>query len=215
MRPFPDEAIFATVGRHCALPLGLITLRLPHLGVEQALDALRSQGFSFVNPSPATTALDWVGKAKYQHAAAVEHAPELVDCSGFVMWVFGQWGIRLPRFSIEQSRLGVSVDGPHNLLPGDLVFSRSRHNRQFAGDPYAVGHAGIYVADNTIAHASRERGDVSLTSVDEFWRSGFAGCRRILPARLLTAVIPEGWYVQGASHLLCNMYDALTRNGRD
>ena len=43
------------------------------------------------------------------------------DCSGFVMSVFKQFGIELPRTSREQGRAGTEVGGLENAVPGDII----------------------------------------------------------------------------------------------
>ncbi len=207
MKPFLNEDLYRTVSGRCALPLEMLAQRLPQVEEGRALDILREQGFQFQHVDPVSTALDWAGKARYQFAAPVSQAPDFVDCSGFIKWVYGRLGLLLPRRSIQQSRLGVPVDQPGALLPGDLVFSQSRNNRKLHGDSVSVGHVGMFIGKGAVIHASREAGGVEVTSTDLFWRQGFACCRRILLQRFLTALIPEGWDTERADDMVCVVYD--------
>ena len=71
------------------------------------------------------------------------------DCSGFVMSVFKQFGIELPRTSREQGRAGTEVGGLENAVPGDII-------------PYK-GHIGIYIGQNQLVHASNEREGIKIS----------------------------------------------------
>jgi len=62
------------------------------------------------------------------------------DCSGFVKYVFANFGVNLPRTSYSQMGVGTPVTRDE-LIPGDLVVFRGG------------GHVGIYVGDNLYIHA--------------------------------------------------------------
>ena len=68
------------------------------------------------------------------------------DCSGFVMSVFKQFGIELPRTSREQ---GTEVGGLENAVPGDIISYK--------------GHIGIYIGQNQLVHASNEREGIKIS----------------------------------------------------
>lgn len=71
------------------------------------------------------------------------------DCSGFVMSVFKEYGISLPRSSYAQSTVGTGVSYSE-AKPGDVI--------------YYGGHVGIYIGDGKIVHASTERTGIKITS---------------------------------------------------
>jgi cell wall-associated NlpC family hydrolase len=98
------------------------------------------------------------------------------DCSGLVQFIFGLFGIRLPRNSSDQARAGRPVGGLDLLRPMDLVFF---------GDRGAVNHVAIHVGDRMIIHAS---GHVKMESLDpesSLFRDDLARrfmvARRVLP----------------------------------
>lgn len=60
------------------------------------------------------------------------------DCSGFTQYVFGNFGINLPRTSEAQATVGVAVTDP---APGDLMVAPDTH------------HVAIYVGNGYMVHA--------------------------------------------------------------
>lgn len=62
------------------------------------------------------------------------------DCSGFVKYVFANFGVQLPRTSYSQMNVGTPVSRSE-LIPGDLVVFRGG------------GHVGIYAGNNCYIHA--------------------------------------------------------------
>lgn len=74
-------------------------------------------------------------------------SPSGFDCSGLVQYVYGHFGISLPRVARDQQDVGLKVTRDQ-LQPGDLVFF---------GDP--AHHVGIYVGNGMMLHAPHT-GDV-------------------------------------------------------
>jgi cell wall-associated NlpC family hydrolase len=68
--------------------------------------------------------------------------PNAFDCSGLIMWAFQQAGISLPHSSQALAKGGQPV-AFSELQPGDIV--------TFYSD---VSHAGIYIGDGMMVHAS-------------------------------------------------------------
>jgi cell wall-associated NlpC family hydrolase len=64
-----------------------------------------------------------------------------VDCSGLTSYVYGQFGIRLPRYSNAQTTVGVRTNIA-NAKPGDLVgWAKGGHVAIYAGDGYIIHSA--------------------------------------------------------------------------
>lgn len=96
------------------------------------------------------------------------------DCSGFVGFVFGLHGYKLPRVSGNQMRVGKSI-ARWALHAGDLVF--------FSATPHAsrVNHVGIYIGNNQFIHASVSKRRVTYDNLDEaYYSQRYLGARRIV-----------------------------------
>ena len=78
------------------------------------------------------------------------------DCSGFVQYVFGQFGYTTSRVANDALSDGVHVD-PADLQPGDMLCF-------YSGSNY-VGHLGIYVGNNMFVHAANSATGVVTTSL--------------------------------------------------
>lgn len=73
------------------------------------------------------------------------------DCSGFVMSVYGAYGVSLPHSSYAMANCGYAVS-QDDMQPGDLVI-------------YS-GHVGIYAGDGQLLHASNERTGITYSNVN-------------------------------------------------
>jgi cell wall-associated NlpC family hydrolase len=97
------------------------------------------------------------------------------DCSGFVQYIYHGFKIDLPRSSAEQAQVGKVVS--HNmdfskLLPGDLLF--------FRRGGHSVGHAGIYLGEGKMIHASNHRNGVTITDLRQpYYEGTFVVAKRV------------------------------------
>lgn len=66
------------------------------------------------------------------------------DCSGFVQSVFANFGIYLPRTTVEQSTVGTEVS-LENIEIGDII--------SYGYDGY-VSHSALYIGNGMMVHAS-------------------------------------------------------------
>ena len=121
----------------------------------------------------AALARSFVGKAPYVYGGA---GPAGFDCSGFTMYIYGQFGIRLPHGATDQMRYGAAVDRSQ-LQPGDLIF--------FHDDYYSsstASHCGIYVGNDQFVHASTYgSGGVLLTALNgnPYYSAHYIAARRM------------------------------------
>jgi peptidoglycan DL-endopeptidase CwlO len=89
--------------------------------------------------------------------------PNAFDCSGLVMWAYGQLGIHLDHFTGDQWNEGVHVSRSQ-LQPGDLLFF------------YGIDHVGLYIGGNLMVDAPDFGQDVMVQQID--W-GGYDGAVRI------------------------------------
>jgi cell wall-associated NlpC family hydrolase len=126
-------------------------------------------GGSF-NPPPAGT-LGEQAAALAQQYLGVPYvwggaSPSGFDCSGLVVYVYGQLGVSLPHFtgSLWNSGAHVSSD---QLAPGDLVFF------------YNLDHVGIYIGGGLFVHAPHTGDVVKISSLSDGYSSVYDGAVRI------------------------------------
>lgn len=119
-----------------------------------------------------------IGHSRYQLGSDPTLAPEIVDCSSFTQWAFGQIGVEIPRLSAEQALVATRITRS-NMRPGDLIFMEGRCYRHVPNlPPDHVGHVGIVAEDLThFIHAThRPNGvHVGLISLIPAWRLRFFG----------------------------------------
>ncbi|TJY62130.1 NlpC/P60 family protein [Sinimarinibacterium sp. CAU 1509] len=98
--------------------------------------------------------------------------PEGFDCSGLVQFAYAQAGVKLPRSTREQYRVGTPVDRTA-LEPGDLLFYR------FNSGP--VDHVALYLGDGEAIHAPASGRAVIVAGVDlPYWQNHFVQAVRVL-----------------------------------
>lgn len=107
--------------------------------------------------------------AKYKYGGK---SPETgFDCSGFVYYIYEQFGYRLERVANDQAQQGVEVE--HDaLIPGDLL--------AFYTSGKYVGHIGIYMGSGYYIHAMGSAYGVVLTSLDDAYSQRDYTARRII-----------------------------------
>jgi cell wall-associated NlpC family hydrolase len=95
-------------------------------------------------------------------------SPSGFDCSGFVMYVYGQMGVSLPHNAAMQYNSVGSYVSRDQLEPGDLVF--------FDG----LGHVGIYIGGGQFIHSPHTGDVVKISSLDDSWYSAtYVGAKRV------------------------------------
>jgi cell wall-associated NlpC family hydrolase len=97
--------------------------------------------------------------------------PAGFDCSGFVRYVFAQFGQQLPREVQSQYKVGRAIDRDH-VEPGDLVF--------FQTVSPGASHVGIAIGNGEFVHAPSSRGVVRTERYTiEYWAKRWVGARRL------------------------------------
>jgi hypothetical protein len=99
-------------------------------------------------------------------------SPAGFDCSGFTTYVYGQFGINIPSYTVSQLQYGSYVSYS-NLQPGDLVFFDNTY------DGPNPTHVGIYVGNNEMIHAGDN--GVAITNItSSYWQQRYSTARRLL-----------------------------------
>lgn len=75
-----------------------------------------------------------------------------IDCSGFVMKVYENFGVTLPHSSKEDRTEGYAVESLEDALPGDLIC-------------YS-GHVALYMGNDQIVHASNSKTGIIVSKVN-------------------------------------------------
>jgi peptidoglycan DL-endopeptidase CwlO len=132
---------------------------------------LSSTSSALAAPAPGVQVADlaeqYVG-SRYVWGGA---SPAGFDCTGFVLWVFGQFAVSLPHNEAGQLASGPSVS-PDNLQPGDLVVFANTYRS-------GLSHVGIYVGDGQFVHAVNESHGVMVNNLwDDYWGPRFVGASR-------------------------------------
>lgn len=102
--------------------------------------------------------------------------PKTFDCSGFVYYVYKQFGMTLNPSSRNQYKLGVEIP-KEEAQKGDLIFFHSKSH------PRGVGHVGIVyeVGEDGIKfiHASVKKG-VTISELEGYYERNYVGIRRVI-----------------------------------
>jgi cell wall-associated NlpC family hydrolase len=127
------------------------------------MDALIQKGMQYIG-------------VPYLFAAPPYEQSGKFDCSSFTRYIYGKFGIQLPRSAREQARLGTIVSRT-SLRKGDLLFfyvpGRFKSNQ-------TVGHVGIYIGNMQMLHALPNTG-VQITNIDKpYWKRVFLFAKRIV-----------------------------------
>lgn len=80
------------------------------------------------------------------------------DCSGFVQSVLKHFGIYIPRVSRDQAKVGLPINGPDELRPGDLIF--------YANSSGTVNHVAMYIGNGMIVNAGSAKSGILINTYD-------------------------------------------------
>jgi cell wall-associated NlpC family hydrolase len=98
------------------------------------------------------------------------------DCSGLMFCTFSNFDIKLPRSSIEQSRIGTKV-ASDEAQKGDLIFFKTNGRRQ-------INHVGmvVEVLDGEIkfVHSSTHGGVMISSTKEPYYTRAFSQVNRVL-----------------------------------
>ncbi|MDR3205050.1 MAG: C40 family peptidase [Deltaproteobacteria bacterium] len=178
-------------------------LALPGVALPGYSIPTRSQNLNNVNKI-LKTAFSQLGNP-YRHGG---NSPETgFDCSGFVSWVYKQYGVSLPRSSRDMLDVGVPVS-KDELRPGDLVFFN-----------YGYSHVGIYTGQDKFIHSPRTGKRIEEASLASSGRGiRYVGARRVIDNLGVTQIsnnLKQVWIKQSRhqNSLAMNDLAALKHTG--
>lgn len=96
------------------------------------------------------------------------------DCSGFVQYVYKNFGINLPRVTMDQVNVGTAVS-INNLQKGDLIYFRTN-----TAQPSQVSHVGLYIGNNQFIQAPKAGDIVRTSELTGYYRDNFVIGRRMI-----------------------------------
>lgn len=134
----------------------------------QAASRSSDRAFISVPTAPASA----TGQALADYALQFQGYPYVAggntpsgwDCSGFVQWVFAQFGVSLPHYSGAQMSVGTAVGSIAEAAPGDIIVNTQ--------------HAAIYIGNGMVINALNPAQGTQVTSLAVF--SGGYAIRRVL-----------------------------------
>ncbi len=76
-----------------------------------------------------------------------------VDCSGFTMKIYEKYGVKLPHYSVSQSKMGKKITYDE-IQPGDLIF--------YADSKGTINHVAMYIGGGQVIHASNPKTGIRI-----------------------------------------------------
>ncbi|MBR6765222.1 MAG: SH3 domain-containing protein [Clostridia bacterium] len=106
------------------------------------------------------------------------NGPKSFDCSGYTKYVYAHFGITIPRTAQTQGywNKGTKITSASDLQVGDLVFFNTVNDKDLCD------HAGIYIGNGQVAHASSgsARKVVISNMSQNYYKSRFSWGRRLI-----------------------------------
>ncbi len=112
----------------------------------------------------------------YKYVYGGDGSNNTFDCSGFTMYVFKHFGIKLSHGANAQynSGKGKKISKQSDLQVGDIVFLTDYETGK------GIGHCGIYLGNGNFIHASTTTYTVTISSLNTMYKGRFyAGLRLV------------------------------------
>jgi len=169
------------------------------ISTDGCLVVLQEMGISSEIRDIVKIARSRVGKSSYRRGADPNLWPGVLDCSALTKWSYGQLGIWLPRYSVDQRDFGLRTDNISNMAPGDLIFKSGFRNYYWDNRADGVGHVGLISSSNSVIHAANSKVGIIESYIDDFTDGNdFRGVTRIAEnlGKLFTLTLPNGIYLE-------------------
>ena len=101
-------------------------------------------------------------RTNYTYGGQENFNPPLnTDCSGWTQHIYGKFGIKLPRVSRDQAKIGTPVKF-QDMKKGDLMFFSTRADK-------VITHVGIYMGNDFWISNLSTKQDVEILSTFGSW----------------------------------------------
>ncbi|HMO78926.1 MAG TPA: phenylalanine--tRNA ligase beta subunit-related protein [Candidatus Paceibacterota bacterium] len=183
----------------------ILGINIPLEDIKKTLELL---GFKYEIVKPRDMIVNEAQKhigTPYKYGASVRRdSPNYFDCSSFTAYIYYNFGIQIPRMSIEQFVFGQEIS-KEELLPGDLVFCNTGDlknaihfkTKEFLPETEiktGIDHVGIYLGDDKIIHSSsHNKNGVEIAKLSEhvdFVKSP-KYCRVIFDENYFVVTVPK------------------------
>lgn len=202
--------MFRAVGNRCAVNFSELRLTISD---DEALAILQLIGFRVVEVDIVQLVRRLVGYSLYYRGARFMDAPDIVDCSSLIKWVFARRGSWLPRRTIQQMDYGDKIELA-DVLAGDVVFVIG-HINYYRDDPtQKVGHVGIATGYGTVVHAANSEFGVVESSLPVFvGEEKLRGIRRYIsnPSNVVTLETPPELEIESSDDVRWNILQRLPK----
>jgi peptidoglycan endopeptidase LytE len=113
-------------------------------------------------------------RTTYVYGGQENEAPPLfTDCSGWTQHIYGKFGVKLPRVSRDQAKIGTPVKF-QDMKKGDLMVFSTRADK-------VITHVGIYMGDGYWISNLSTKQDVEILSTWGNWsQKYFLWAQRVL-----------------------------------
>ncbi|MGH4051719.1 MAG: SH3 domain-containing protein [Clostridium sp.] len=135
----------------------------------KSIDSLIAQANSFLG-----TPYLWGGTTPAKFNNAGKYVSGGFDCSGLVQYIYKNIGINLPRVTMDQINMGVSIR-KNNLQKGDLLFFSTNPS-----DPYQASHVGIYIGNNRFIQSPKTGYNIKISELTGYYEDNFIVGKRIV-----------------------------------
>lgn len=140
----------------------------------RAVSVMSLEVFGAANESIAANVINYAKEfigVKYVYGGS---SPRGFDCSGFIGYVYKNFGINLNRSAAGMYSNGAKVS-KSQLETGDLLFFDAS-SRKASG---VIDHAGIYMGNGMFIHASSSNREVRIQKLSEY-KGTYLGAKRVL-----------------------------------
>jgi len=178
--------MYRAVGNCCAVDLKSMDVPLDE---DAIFEILKEKGFRRVDVDMVSLSESVIGKASWKLPSGQWEAPHYFDCSSFTKWIYGQYGIAIPRRPRQQFEFcraeGKELAQDELLIVGDLLFVSSPFVHGKRTDEHnGIGHVCLMANSEEVVCATNSelgKGVVKIPFHELCATRKICGAGRIIP----------------------------------